>query len=111
MAEEAHIHVHTHVLYPVTQSGGMAEEVGAAMGSRQMDGTEACGSPGEVGNRPAYGHKYHMHLNSIVKGKDEMLYDRLYPEYELGKAMVHMNVVLGAHDQLRQRTAWALSQV
>jgi cullin-associated NEDD8-dissociated protein 1 len=67
-----------------------------------------CGSAGEVANRPAFGNQYH----SVTAGWDAAGLDwaRLYNP-ETSKSNVWLNTVLHAPDQLRHRTAWALSQV
>ena len=56
-------------------------------------------------------HRYHFHMTSHDRGIEELVPNRSYFDLELGKAMVHMNVVHTAQDQLRQRVAWALSQI
>ena len=95
------------------QTAGMAEAIGAlaTSGGAGGAGTEACGSPGEVANDPAQGHRFHMYLTNREKGLAEMVEDRRYSALEMGKVTVHTGVALRAPDQLRQRVAWALSQV
>ena len=81
------------------QTAGMAANVGALSGSRaDGDGTEACGSPGEVANVPSHGHRYHIFLTKRNKGLDEMLSDRRYGSggLEQGKVTVHTALALGA---------------
>ena len=93
------------------QSEGMARFIGARRGPGLA--AEACGSPGEVSNEPSLGHRLHFwQMGPLgVKGFEEMLPDRAYSGVQAGKAIVHVNVALSAPDQLRQRVAWALSQV
>ena len=69
---------------------------------------EACGSPGEVANDPALGSLYEYFIDTYNKGAG-----LVFPYHEVYKrtAVVWTNVVLRAEDQLRQRVAWALSQV
>ena len=93
------------------QSDAMARLVGAVDGARAADGTEACGSPGEVANEPRYGHRFHVYLTNREKALDELVPDRAYGDMTHGKVMVHTMLALRAADQLRQRMAFALSQI
>jgi len=72
-----------------------------------------CGSPGEVANDPALGHQLPMWTSGDSASRD-VDYDSRYFDRmgsELAKSTVWTMKALGAHDQLRQRTAWALSQI
>ena len=73
---------------------------------------EACGSPSEVGNdvsvHAEFGHRYGMWITDALDGMDGLFHD--YSQNE-GKSIVWTNVVWKAPDQLRQRVAWALSQI
>lgn len=63
-------------------------------------GVVSCGSPGEVANDPTLGHYFTpVHEKGTDWGLDQQ------------KGDVFANVVLTAPDQLRQRVAFALSQV
>lgn len=88
------------------QSHAMAVELGAV----DIDNDkvfEACGSPGEVANEPAYGHKYTAWMAVGANGAEELQRPHRATN---GKRMVHTTIALRAEDQLRQRIAWALSQ-
>lgn len=61
--------------------------------------TEACGSFGEVDNRPELGHKYGGRYVWAQK-----------PTYE-PRSMLWVNAVFHSQDQLRQRVAWGLNQI
>ena len=61
--------------------------------------TESCGSIGEVASDPAFGHKY----GGRYVGAQKPTYWPL--------AMLWQNAVFHAEDQLRQKVAWALSQI
>lgn len=69
------------------------------LGNLQGMQREACGSAGEVENRVELGHKYGGRYSWTQK-----------PTYEPTE-MLWVNAVFHADDQLRQRVAWALSQI
>ena len=85
----------------------MAEEFGAAAALND-DAAEACGSPGEVSNAPELGHRYGIYVSRIDRGNEALF---RYYSINNGKSMVHTAQALHAPDQLRQRVAWALSQI
>jgi hypothetical protein len=97
------------------QTDLMAKELGAEAGSgdASRDYGETCGSPNEVAAQPALGARYLMGLNTFtdVSGGtvEQMLDDRL-PRYRTAPSVWTMIGMYG-RDQLRQRMAWALSQV
>ena len=93
------------------QTLAMSNELNATSSDGQS-GFEACGSPGEVANVPTKGNHYYFLSDQIVnfQEKYEAEINHIYPSRE-GKQMVWTNVVLKAKDQLRQRVAWALSQI
>jgi hypothetical protein len=85
------------------------QAIGAA-GYTSTDGFEACGSPGEVANKPELGNRYTMNQGDVIGNSGGGgFYQWYYPEN--GKRMVWTNVALTAPDQLRQRVAWALAQI
>jgi hypothetical protein len=88
----------------------IAESVGAI---RSADvGHETCGSPGEVANEPSLGHHYKMVLGNGDPNAVLQAVDRLETlSVSTPRSAVWTNVVLRAPDQLRQRVAWALSQI
>lgn len=73
-------------------------------------GFEACGSRGEVANDPEVGNRfYSLNYNYNLYGSTGI--DQTQETAEAGKTMTWTTVVFNAHDQLRQRAAWALSQI
>ena len=78
----------------------LAEMAGVEDVSVDPGVSESCGSVGEVANDPMFGHKY--------GGRGEISIQR--PSY-WPKSMMWQNAVFHAEDQLRQRVAWALSQI
>jgi hypothetical protein len=95
------------------QTPGMAAFVGA-VGSPEYDGTEACGSPGEVASAPALGNIFPLYggyRNSNynhMKRKDA--YNPQMGDISTKRAVWH-TIAIRAPDQLRQRAAWGLSQL
>jgi len=83
-----------------------------AIGTRLDSGFEACGSPGEVANDPTLGHRFQIYLSDANRGANGL---RGYANFSYvirnTKRIVWTNVALAAPDQLRQRIAWALSQI
>jgi len=71
----------------------------------------ACGSPGEVANNPAKGHQFRFYTTRSHADSD--LDNHFYDRYadELSKSTVWTAKALFSKDQLRQRMAWALSQI
>ena len=92
-----------------------AAAIGALVSDEESEstGTEACGSFGEVSNDPSFGNRYHSFLtiDDDFRIKEESDYLRLPYRVQNGKMMVWQNAVLTSPDQLRQRMAWALSQI
>merc|ERR1719498_2033084 len=78
------------------QNVEVAKYLGAV--EENTDGFEACGSPGEVANKPELGNRYRMEMGNGDNG-----WSGLYQSYysSSGKNMVWTNVVLKAPDQLR----------
>ena len=95
-----------------TRGPGMARFLGATSVSSGRDASafELCGSPGEVANDPQMGHRYNL-FGSVDQGlvKPTEL-DQEHPAGE-SKSMVWTSIAFEAQDQLRQRIAWALSQI
>eukprot|EP01046_Picozoa_sp_COSAG06_P010573 COSAG06_NODE_579_length_14027_cov_2.460942_5_plen_3130_part_00 len=77
----------------------LAEFAGAEDVSVDPGVSLSCGSQGEVANDPALGHKYGDRREFPQK-----------PTHR-DKEMLWPNVIVHAQDQLRQRVAWALSQM
>jgi uncharacterized protein (DUF1501 family)/uncharacterized protein (DUF1800 family) len=92
----------------VLQTLEMALIVGAA-DTRSSEGFQACGSPGELANDPMLGNRYYLaNPNDNTQARRELDWQHDLTD---GKSMVWINVILKAPDQLRQRVAWALSQI
>ena len=70
---------------------------------------EACGSPGETTNDPNQPIGYGVRM--LDNGESRLFLHREVQRDENFRSMVHNNIAVRAPDQLRQRTAWALSQV
>ena len=93
------------------------EPMAAAVGSKLLpaDPThEVCGSRGEVRNQPTKGHRFQHYMHRNFRGWWlEGFYDlhTRYHSRDDGKQMVWASIAIKAADQLRQRVAWALSQV
>jgi cullin-associated NEDD8-dissociated protein 1 len=72
---------------------------------------QACGSPGELASDPESGHHFSFLVDEDA-GDTDLDYDSgARGQMRLSKSTVWANVALHAQDQLRQRVAWALSQV
>jgi hypothetical protein len=73
------------------------------------NGAEACGSPGEDASDQALAHRYGI----STFGDREALFDLYRPVITVSafRQMVHNNIAINAPDQLRQRMAFALSQI
>lgn len=89
------------------QTADMASFAGATAYREAGVDLDACGSPGEASNEPSLGHRYHFE-NGATARLDDL--DHTYPVNDVNE-MLWTNVVLTAPDQLRQRVAWALSQI
>ena len=79
----------------------------------EFDCEVSCGSEGEVANDPVAGHQFNFPITA-----DWLLSDFKYDNrhwdrigWESGKAATWVMLALQAPDQLRQRVAWALSQI
>ena len=93
------------------QTREMAAWVGATADYPDI-GFEACGSRGEVANEPTMGARYSFSYGNT--DRDELGYqglDQFGSDHRSNRHMLWTTVVLNAPDQLRQRTAWALSQI
>ena len=92
-------------------------ELAKRVGAEATDGDtsfEACGSPGEVHNEPIMTNRYLFGVDTFTGSAGGTIFnDQLdfYYQFNQAKSMVWLNVAFKARDQLRQRMAWALSQV
>jgi hypothetical protein len=84
------------------QTMKIAKRLGA-LEERLSDSVLACGSPGEVRNRPELGHQFEFIEKSWNSYDGGLEYDHIHRK---AREMVVLNVVLKAEDQLRQRMAW-----
>jgi len=92
------------------QTQSLAERVGAlAVNGSTSHGFEVCGSVGESGNNPLLGHKYKMSTSGQTDATFSDADRSMYPP--AAKTAVWTTVALTSNDQLRQRVAWALSQI
>lgn len=95
-------------LKPFAQPREMAMWLGATELPREM--TMVCGSPGEVASDPTLGNRYRTRLSAEGDKVGSMGLN-----YPVGvndeKQTVWTTIVLSAPDQLRQRVAFALSQI
>lgn len=87
----------------------LAEEVGA-IATRNSDTFEVCGSPSEAENDPFHGHLYHF-----VQPGQASIYEKMTDvnmrRKEAATTAWTTNAVFDNTSQLRQRIAWALSQI
>ena len=90
----------------------MAQLVGS---ESTHDGShEACGSPGEVANVPAFGNQFQGREGDGERnGPLDVPTDSDLKRTSMSatKAQVWENIAIKGADQLRQRVAWALSQI
>ena len=100
-------------LPPIVQTAAMAAFAGASTEEGTSVGVDACGSRGEVANDPSLGNHYGALSFKQNQGIDHpyQLGEALGIFYTHQKSYLWQNVVLTADDQLRQRVAWALSQI
>ena len=90
----------------------IADHFGAIVMTAEEGGFELCGSPGEVSEVPALGMRFAtVTMDQNDSGNQaSKLSDQRHAANE-AKEMVWTNLALRASDQLRQRVAWALSQI
>jgi uncharacterized protein (DUF1800 family) len=95
-------------LPPAVQTHEMAAYLGALEVQESDAYSYGCGSRNEVASDPTLGHRYKVHM-----GPEEDADDHLQIKHgdRDGKQMVWTTVMLSAPDQLRQRVAFALSQI
>lgn len=102
-------HVQYHNLPATLQTEEIAQALGAA--SEATEYSAVCGSPQEVANDPDMGHL----LSFKHGGSDDIYFDQEYHFWwnrdRRAKQMIWTMHALYADDQLRQRMAWALSQI
>eukprot|EP00520_Triparma_pacifica_P008843 CAMPEP_0118639568 /NCGR_PEP_ID=MMETSP0785-20121206/4291_1 /TAXON_ID=91992 /ORGANISM="Bolidomonas pacifica, Strain CCMP 1866" /LENGTH=1677 /DNA_ID=CAMNT_0006530901 /DNA_START=134 /DNA_END=5164 /DNA_ORIENTATION=+ len=90
----------------------IADYFGASPTADLEGGVEACGSAGEVPSIPALGMRFATVTvdQNDSNNQASKLSDQKHAANE-AKEMVWTNVALRGKDQLRQRVAWALSQI
>jgi cullin-associated NEDD8-dissociated protein 1 len=83
-------------------------------GCKILNYKERCGSPGETENNPLKGNQYFFSFSG-ERNSEYLDLGQIIGEVDLNpvnsKSRVWTNVAITAKDQLRQRTAWALSQI
>jgi hypothetical protein len=84
------------------QTVKIAKRLGA-LEERLSDSVLACGSPGEVRNKPELGHQFEFIEKTWSNYDGGLEFDHIHRK---AKGMVVLNVVLKAKDQFRQRMAW-----
>lgn len=102
-----------HSLPDSLQTDRMAEIIGATLETDAFT-DETCGSPGEVANEPSLGNTFAFNIMNGV-GETSIHYQARDQDPYLHrgdrKGVVWLNIALRAPDQLRQRMAWAMSQI
>eukprot|EP01047_Picozoa_sp_COSAG01_P010083 COSAG01_NODE_423_length_17260_cov_203.736962_17_plen_589_part_00 len=98
------------------QSAGLAEALGVTVNATQRLGTiEVCGSPGEVQNVPTSENRFYFGKERYKRccgiTQQEMLKNHRQEDNANQKQTIHTSIALYGPDQLRQRVAWALSQI
>ena len=102
------------------QTPDFAEFVGATVvGGGEYDGSEACGSYGEVANDATLGHNYGFYGVARLGGDIASTYyfrskglrmaDAMSPHND--KSALMTNIHTYSEDQLRQKVAWAFNQL
>eukprot|EP00615_Pteridomonas_danica_P005739 CAMPEP_0114339626 /NCGR_PEP_ID=MMETSP0101-20121206/7849_1 /TAXON_ID=38822 ORGANISM="Pteridomonas danica, Strain PT" /NCGR_SAMPLE_ID=MMETSP0101 /ASSEMBLY_ACC=CAM_ASM_000211 /LENGTH=1907 /DNA_ID=CAMNT_0001472645 /DNA_START=590 /DNA_END=6313 /DNA_ORIENTATION=- len=89
------------------------EDIGqliGAVGARSGEGFEVCGSPGEVRNDPTMGNLYQVNIGDS-NTNNQFLDQEETPGRVYHNSAIWTSVVFKATDQLRQRVAFALSQI
>ena len=94
----------------IAQTKAMAELVGA-LSKKPGQGSEACGSPGEVANDPTLSNAYYFPLEEYLDPRIFTSLDYLVDGRQSAKSMTFYNVAIKGADQLRHRVAWSLLQI
>ena len=97
----------------------VAQLAGATSTSVSAGGDETCGSPGEVANDPNHGHTFLFNVGngqkmaalSMQVVDRDVPNDNPKPTPTSVRSKTMQNIALNGPDQLRQRMAWALSQI
>lgn len=101
-------------LHPSVKTPALAMLFGSTVGIPVFDGSEACGSPGEVANDPTLGDKLPMFVSLDFRngpGTDLTRADAQPINERVTKQIAWYGLAVTAPDQLRQRMAWALAQL
>ena len=82
---------------------------------QSVPAAEACGSPGEVASDPALGAHFYFinerYMHNVPHSQHEMLSNHRQTSVLSTQKQIHLMAALHGADELRQRVAWALSQV
>ena len=92
------------------QSINLADALGVVSESDSVSSPEACGSAGEIANDPSMGFRFYTYINNKNEDDNQQL-DQYNKIFLNSKHTVWLNVVLNSADQLRQRVAFAFSQL
>jgi hypothetical protein len=95
------------------QTEAMATQLGATIDSSISASRtfgESCGSPNEVANQPSLGHRHMMGVGDIRDVFSQRNLDSS-SSVQYAKTSPWTMIAMYGKDQLRQRIAWALSQV
>jgi len=103
-------------LPPSVRNPGIAAYLGVGIAvSSVVPSAEVCGSPGEVASRPDEGARFYFTRHRLEDPNSHVSQEVLAnhrPQMTVSTMMtVHTMVALFQPDQLRQRVAWALSQI
>jgi len=82
----------------------IVQKYGDSNAVEHKGGAIVCGSPGEVANEPEMGNEFDLGMDYLDRKK-------FSNKFKNQKDSVWNTVVLYSKDQLRQRMAWALSQI
>ncbi|CAJ1350015.1 unnamed protein product [Effrenium voratum] len=102
--------VHFQELPQPLQTQALMDEFGSG-GQNEAEYSIVCGSPGEVANDALLGHQLAITHGGEYDWHFDMEYYSRWGTDRLTKSAVWTMQALHADDQLRQRMAWALSQI
>mmetsp|Transcript_19333 Transcript_19333/g.27328 ORF Transcript_19333/g.27328 Transcript_19333/m.27328 type:complete len:1758 (+) Transcript_19333:76-5349(+) len=97
----------------VLQNSQLASQLGYVSVNPTGDAIVVCGSPGEVASDPSLGSGYDYNRFERLSGGGTWAVGETTPTswHVAQKTTIWSNIALKAADQLRQRVAWALSQI
>ena len=92
----------------LADSPAAADAFASVTSTTRVGSTLVCGSPFEVANEPSLGGSMYQ---GGFDGATEYNVTTVEEDFEHQRTSIWMDVALTAPDQLRQKTAWALSQI